>query len=142
MREGLSSTDWGKYSPFSRELVNHEILRETLKGLTRLKKLAICRDTYRTHDIPDVEGYYSERNPDGAWDDDARARHELEMRRPTLKMSICLITPPGSAFTAIACCGRRRSTPLQYPVSSGFTAGSGLWRFKSVEMRLPESRFR
>lgn len=50
-----------------------------MKGLTRLKKLATCRDTYRIPDIPDSEGYYSERNPlDGPWEDDARARPEMD----------------------------------------------------------------
>lgn len=60
-------------------LVDHEILRENLKGLTRLKKLAICRDTYRVLNTPDVEGYYSEGNLlDGPWYDDSQARPELD----------------------------------------------------------------
>jgi len=42
-------------------LVDHEILRANFKGLTKLKKLAIDRDTYRTIDELEVEAYYSDK---------------------------------------------------------------------------------
>ncbi|KAJ5176517.1 uncharacterized protein N7482_002394 [Penicillium canariense] len=59
-------------------LVDHEMLRANLKGLTKLKKLAICRDTYRTHLTTDVEGYYSDLVlPDAEWFD-PHARPELD----------------------------------------------------------------
>ncbi|KAL4971337.1 hypothetical protein BDW66DRAFT_146302 [Aspergillus desertorum] len=58
--------------------VDHDILRANFKGLTKLKKLAICRDTYRTHDALEVEAYYSDRLVrDPEWVD-AQVRPELD----------------------------------------------------------------
>lgn len=59
-------------------LVNHEILRSNLKKLTKLKKLAICRDTYRTRNTLEVEAYYEEQILWGTDWSDVRARPELD----------------------------------------------------------------
>ena len=60
-------------------LVNHEVLRANLKGLTKLKKLAICRDTYRT-DTPgvEVEEYYTLYDLNDHELIDEQARSELD----------------------------------------------------------------
>ena len=60
-------------------LVNHEALRANLKGLTKLKKLAICRDTYQT-DAPgvEVEEYYTLYDLNDHELIDEQARSELD----------------------------------------------------------------
>ncbi|KAF5500000.1 hypothetical protein CGCA056_v014972 [Colletotrichum aenigma] len=48
-----------------RWLIDHDALRESLKGLTRLKRLAISRDTYPvSYDLGEPEFYYDIRIPD------------------------------------------------------------------------------
>ena len=42
-------------------LIDHDMLRANLKGLKRLRILALCRDTYRFGIYHDVEGYYEVR---------------------------------------------------------------------------------
>ncbi|KAJ5587807.1 uncharacterized protein N7459_003572 [Penicillium hispanicum] len=76
--EQLCLTAGGLAGALCQWLVDHEMLRANLKGLTKLKKLAICRDTYQTDDTFHVERYYLERVlHDVDWSD-ARARPELD----------------------------------------------------------------
>ncbi|RYP76361.1 hypothetical protein DL771_001800 [Monosporascus sp. 5C6A] len=63
-------------------LINHDILRKHLVGLTKLKKLAFSRDTYSPNPIfamlDEVEGYYSMRDVGREQKAAARARPELD----------------------------------------------------------------
>ncbi|RYP05336.1 hypothetical protein DL764_003881 [Monosporascus ibericus] len=63
-------------------LINHDILRKYLVGLTKLKKLAFSRDTYSPNPIfamlDEVDGYYSMRNVGREQKAAARARPELD----------------------------------------------------------------
>lgn len=60
-------------------LVDHDALRRHLRGLKRLRKLALCRDSYCVfEDLDEVEGYYSRRWLSEEHDHRARERPDLD----------------------------------------------------------------
>ena len=61
-------------------LVDHTKLRHSIRGLNRLKRLALIRDTYLIPMFPyDVEGYYSTQVVTAAERTDAETRKELDL---------------------------------------------------------------
>lgn len=59
-------------------MIDHDGVREQLKGLTRLRKLALCRDTYSSEGANHGQRYYRSRWPTRADEGHARERLELD----------------------------------------------------------------